>query len=130
MWRKFPYLIIGWLWYIGTLVPVIGLVQVGKQAMADRYTYLPLIGLFIMIIWSAGELVESRKLRKIGLFFAMAILIPIAVITWQQVRYWKNSSTLFEHALEIRTKFGRGKRPGYQHGNRKSGAFNFVILSF
>jgi len=65
--RKKPYLMVGWLWYIGTLVPVIGLVQVGKQAMADRYTYIPLIGLFVMIAWGAEELLKRWRYRSFGL---------------------------------------------------------------
>lgn len=99
--RQRPYFMVGWLWYIGTLVPVIGLVQVGRQAMADRYTYVPLIGLFIIIAWGVPELVAQWRYRKIGLAtLATVVLTILMAMTWKQVGYWENSITLFEHALE------------------------------
>ena len=103
-WRRFPYLSVGWFWYIGTLVPVIGLVKVGSFAMADRYTYVPLIGLFIIIAWFVPELVARRHHKKI-LFAALAILYLsiLMAVTWKQVRYWKNSIALFEHSLNVTT---------------------------
>ncbi|MDM8525129.1 tetratricopeptide repeat protein [Desulfococcaceae bacterium HSG8] len=97
-----PYCAVGWLWYIGTLVPVIGLVQIGGQAMADRYTYIPLIGIFIIIAWGIPELLGERPYKKIFLAAAVTILLPILMMTaWIQVRYWRNSITLFEHVLDI-----------------------------
>ena len=98
--RKRPYFAVGWLWYIGTLVPVIGLIQVGLQAMADRYTYVPLVGLFIIVAWGRAELAEKWRYKKIEFAIIVAILSTFMTITWLQVRYWNNSTTLFEHALD------------------------------
>ncbi|MHC4096532.1 MAG: tetratricopeptide repeat protein [Planctomycetota bacterium] len=96
------YLTIGWLWYLGILVPVIGLVQVGSQAMADRYTYLPFIGLFIMIAWGMYELLANWRYRRIALgASALAVLLTLAVCTRLQLRHWRNNSTLFEHAINV-----------------------------
>lgn len=100
--KKHPYLAVGWLWYLGTLVPVIGLVQVGVQSMADRYTYIPLIGLFIIIAWGVPELVARWRHNKIGLtILAVSLLSVLMATTWTQVRYWKNSITLFQHAIDV-----------------------------
>ena len=97
-----PYFTVGWLWYLGTLVPVIGLVQVGGQAMADRYTYVPHIGLFIVIAWGAPELAAQWRHRKILLaVLAIALLSILTAVTWKQAGYWKNSITLFEHTLAV-----------------------------
>ena len=100
--RTRPYLIVGWLWYLGTLIPVIGLIQVGNQAMADRYTYIPFIGLFIMVAWSIPDFLGRWRYRQIVLpittFFLVFIL---SVCTWLQVRHWKNSISLFNHALKV-----------------------------
>jgi tetratricopeptide (TPR) repeat protein len=99
--RLRPYLMVGWLWYLGTLVPVIGIVQVGAQAMADRYTYLPLIGLFIMAAWGVSDLTVSRKYRKeILILLAGTVLSILMISTWFQLQHWKNSITLFENALQ------------------------------
>jgi Flp pilus assembly protein TadD len=100
--RKIPYVAVGWLWYIGTLVPVIGIVQVGLQARADRYTYLPLIGLFIMAAWGISELSKNWRYRKeVLLASSTVILICLCIVTWTQVQYWQNGITLFEHALNV-----------------------------
>ncbi len=96
-----PWLAVGWFWYIGTLSPVIGLVQVGVQRYADRYTYIPLIGLFIMIAWQVPEMVQSWKHKTTALSVSAAgILTILWVLTSFQVRHWENSITLFEHALK------------------------------
>ena len=96
------YLIAGWLWYLGMLVPVIGLVQVGQQAMADRYSYLPSIGIFIMVGWGANELLERWRYRKIGLGISAAVVLAALLIcTRIQVRYWQNNLTLFRHTIEV-----------------------------
>jgi tetratricopeptide (TPR) repeat protein len=101
---RHPYLPVGWLWYLGTLVPVIGLVQVGSQPMADRYTYVPLIGLFIMVAWGVPELVPRWAHRSIVLPAAAFLAILACTLTaWSQVQYWENSTTLWEHALEVTT---------------------------
>ena len=97
-----PYLAVGWLWYVGTLVPVIGLVQIGLQSMADRYTYMPLIGIFIIIAWGVPDLVPKWRYRKAGLAaITGATLSILMAVTWVQTGYWTNSIKLFEHALEV-----------------------------
>jgi len=100
--RKFPFVPTGWFWFVGMMVPVIGLIQVGSQSMADRYTYMPLIGLFIVFVWGAGELRARWHLSKqmIGVI-AMIILGVSALQTQDQVGYWKNSETLFRHATAV-----------------------------
>ena len=100
--KKLPFLFVGWFWYLGTLIPVIGLVQVGTQAMADRYTYLPSIGIAIMLVWSIQFLFQREGIRKKILFPAGIITLAIlAALTWKQCGYWKNSTELFNHALPI-----------------------------
>jgi tetratricopeptide (TPR) repeat protein len=97
-----PYLLVGWLWYLGTLVPVIGLVQVGNQAMADRYTYIPLIGLFVIVAWGAHDVIAQRALPKwVMPAAATAVLLAFAVVTGRQVTYWRDSTTLWTHALSV-----------------------------
>ena len=100
--RKRPYLGVGWLWYVGTLVPVIGLVQVGEQAMADRYMYFPIIGLLIMLGWGAMDIVCRFRLNRGALILSgSSILLACLVVSCFQVRVWSNSLTLFEHALAV-----------------------------
>ncbi|MGV8058041.1 MAG: tetratricopeptide repeat protein [Smithellaceae bacterium] len=97
-----PYLITGWLWYLGTLIPVIGLVQVGLQARADRYTYIPLIGIFIMITYGFAELVRLwPQLKKILALIAGCIVVVLTILTVSQVSTWQNSGTLYQHATEV-----------------------------
>jgi len=99
---RFPYLPVGWLWYLGTLVPVIGLVQVGIHARADRYTYLPLIGLFIIAAWGIPDLLKGWRHRKTMLLSASALTLScLFVATVTQVGYWQNSITLFDHTLNV-----------------------------
>ena len=100
--RKSPYLVVGWLWYLGTLVPVSGLIQVGGHAMADRYAYIPLMGLFIILVWGAAELAQTLNLPKIWLVTpGLCLLLALAVLTRVQLGYWQSTSALFEHALEV-----------------------------
>ena len=100
--RGFPYLAFGWLWYFGTLIPVIGLVQVGSQSMADRYTYIPLIGIFIILAWGAADISARWQLRRILLLlFSISALVLISVSTWLQIHYWKNSMVLLERTLNV-----------------------------
>ena len=100
--RRYPYFAVGWLWYLGTLVPVIGLVQVGSQAMADRYTYIPLTGIFIIIAWGIPGLIAGWQYKKEGLAGVSATLLSILmVITWFQLRHWNNTITLFKHAINV-----------------------------
>jgi tetratricopeptide (TPR) repeat protein len=102
LYKSHPWLLVGWLWYLGTLVPVIGLVQAGTQAMADRYTYVPLIGMFIIIVWGLSELLERYRLKHIAsAIIATAIVSSLTAISWHQVGYWENSITLFEHTLDV-----------------------------
>jgi tetratricopeptide (TPR) repeat protein len=101
--KKTPYLVTGWLWYLGTLIPFIGLKQVGLwPAMADRFTYVPLIGLFIIVAWGIADLTTGWRYRSSALTWGSgALLAALMILTWNQLRYWKNSSTLFEHALAV-----------------------------
>lgn len=113
--RKRRYLMLGWLWYVITLVPVIGLIQVGWQSMADRYTYIPVIGLFIIFAWGVRELLglagrrpaRSGESRKFVLtptsVLAASVIVALTAATWLQVRYWENSRTLFERAVSVTT---------------------------
>jgi len=95
-----PYLTVGWLWYLGTLVPVIGLVQVGEQARADRYTYIPMIGISIMLAWGVAELIEMRpEMRTTVGALSIAFCTGWLVVCWTQIHYWKNSVRLFERAI-------------------------------
>src|SRR5207302_6144814 len=102
--KKAPYLITGWFWYLGMLVPVIGLVQVGWQGHADRYTYLPQIGLYIAGTWAVADLTALYQHRRVALSTA-AILIIAALSSgaWVQTSYWRDSETLFRHALAVTT---------------------------
>ena len=100
--RREPHLAVGWFWFLGALAPAIGLVQVGSQSMADRYTYLPLIGLFIMLCWSVpSRAMERRSLKVITGVAAAAVLAACAALSRVQVKYWKDSETLFRHALDV-----------------------------
>ena len=100
--RMNPFLPVGWFWYLGTLVPVIGLVQVGRQAMADRYTYIPLIGLFIMISWGVPVLTHSWFYRRsVITAVALLALAGSAICTWTQLKYWKNDVALFSRAIQV-----------------------------
>jgi len=114
--KRQPYLAVGWFWFIGTMVPVIGLVQVGFQSMADRYTYLPLIGLFIIIIWGADELLSGIHHKKIILISTAAtVILSLSVLSWYQAKCWTNDILLFEKALDVR-----------KHGNS---GYNNLITS-
>lgn len=100
--RKFGYLPVGWLWYLGTLVPVIGVIQVGRQAMADRYAYISLLGLIVMAVWSAAEFVPRLRVSRESQFaLAVAALSLYAAFSYVQIGYWLNSFTLFTHALQV-----------------------------
>jgi tetratricopeptide (TPR) repeat protein len=96
--RRRPWLAVGWLWFVGMLVPVIGLVQVGDQAMADRYTYLPAIGLFIILAWGGAELALRYPVAKL---LASAVGLAMLAATWMQIHYWKDTRTVFEHARQV-----------------------------
>jgi tetratricopeptide (TPR) repeat protein len=100
--RRCPYLITGWLWFLGTLVPVIGLVQIGRQSMADRYMYVPLIGLAIMAVWGVSELfsASARRTAILGTIAGIALL-ALAGVTRQQLTYWHDSIALLDHTLQV-----------------------------
>lgn len=97
VWRTHPYVATGWFWYLGTLVPVIGLIQVGEQAHADRYTYIPLVGLAMILAWGAAEILQERQIYwAAGLSGAACI-----AISWMELPYWQNSETLFQRAVDV-----------------------------
>ena len=97
-----PYVPVGWFWFLGTLAPVLGLVQRGAQGMADRFTYIPLIGLFLTLAWGLGDIVERRPhLKRVVVSITTACLVIFSITTWVQVRTWRSSVTLWEHALEV-----------------------------
>ena len=98
--RRYPYLIVGWLWYVGMLLPVVGLVQVGSQAMADRYTYLPQIGLCIALAWGAADVCRDwpRRREACGIA-AMMVLMTLMACAWRQTSFWRDSETLWRHTL-------------------------------
>ena len=100
--RRHGYLPVGWLWYVGTLIPVIGLVQVGDQSLADRYTYVPLIGLFLIVAWGAPDLAVRWRYGKSALpFVAACALLACAALARAQVLYWSDSTALWQHAIEV-----------------------------
>ena len=100
--RRRPYLAVGWLWYVGMLLPVIGLIQVGSQGYADRYTYLPVIGLGVAVVWGVGELVARRGPARLAAAAACGlVLVALGVATARQVALWKDSRTLFAHTLAV-----------------------------
>jgi protein O-mannosyl-transferase len=100
--QNYPYLLVGWLWFLGTLLPVIGLVQIGTQAIADRYTYIPLIGLFIMLAWGMADLLARWRCPKFLLPMVAGIMIVVfGTCAWFQVAYWRNAVSLFQHALSV-----------------------------
>jgi protein O-mannosyl-transferase len=108
-----PYLLVGWLWYLGTLLPVIGLIQVGGQRMADRYTYIPLIGLFMIVAWGIPDLLRITSLRmttpvtSVVTVAAACVVLVCAMTARAQVRYWKTGETLWKHALTVNNNDAR-----------------------
>jgi tetratricopeptide (TPR) repeat protein len=97
-----PYLITGWLWFLGTLIPVIGLVQVGEQAIADRYAYIPLIGIFVMAVWGAADLADRLQLRFRSRVKIAAVVIAIfALFTIDQLRYWRSAVDVWAHTVKV-----------------------------
>jgi len=103
--RRLPYLPVGWFWYLGTLVPVIGIVQSGNQAMADRFTYVPLIGIYIIVAWGASDLARYYNVPEKWLAACGGILLfALMALSWNQLRFWQNTFTLFEHTLAITSR--------------------------
>jgi protein O-mannosyl-transferase len=100
--KRRRYLLVGWLWFLGTMVPMIGLVQVGRQEMADRYAYLPLLGIFIMVCWGISDFVEEKHLPKILLpALGCVVIIALTVVARRQIGYWADNITLWTHTIEI-----------------------------
>jgi hypothetical protein len=100
--KRYPFFFVGWWWYIGTLIPVIGLVQIGMQARADRYTYIPLIGLFIIISWGFSLFWAEGRVRKIVFYLIpLVVIFGLTKMTWAQIKTWQNSITLSRHAINV-----------------------------
>jgi len=105
--ERHRYLLAGWLWYLAALVPMIGIVQVGRQAMADRYAYLPFVGLFMIAVWGGAELFARLRLSaSVQIAIAAAVLVGYASVAFLQVNYWHNSYTLFAHTLQVTNRNG------------------------
>ena len=101
-WRKQRALTVGWLWFLGTLVPVIGLVHIGNHSIADRYMYVPMLGLLVMLVFGLCEVIAVRPfLRRLFCFVAPLVIVACATLTWCQIGHWKNSETLFRQAVEV-----------------------------
>jgi tetratricopeptide (TPR) repeat protein len=100
--RNYPYLAAGWFWYLGTLVPVIGLVQVGDQSHADRYTYLPMVGLSIMLAWGGADIIKHWPRARLAIGCMAALFLFMCVgLGWKQASYWQNSETIWQHAIDV-----------------------------
>jgi len=101
-WTKRPYLLVGWFWFLGTLVPVIGIVQIGTQQRADRYTYIPLVGIFIALSWLVMSVMRPEKWRKhVVAGLTVSVLVLLTAVAWKQTGYWRTDFTLFERALAV-----------------------------
>ncbi|RJR41808.1 MAG: hypothetical protein C4576_17070 [Desulfobacteraceae bacterium] len=110
--RRLPYLPTGWLWFLGMLVPVSGIVQAGGHSMADRYTYLPLIGIFVLLCWGFTDLLDRVPLRaRWRALLAIFLMLPLPAITYKQIGYWRDSVTLFQREIELTGQ----KHIGYTH---------------
>ncbi len=128
--RLRPYLAVGWLWYVGTLLPVIGIVQVGSQAMADRYTYVPLIGIFIAVAWGVPEFLSGWRYRQPVLAaLGAAVILGLSLTTWAQTAHWRDSGSLYAHAIAVTHKnWLAWNNLGNDHLNR--GDFRRALSSF
>jgi protein O-mannosyl-transferase len=103
--RAQGYWPIGWLWFLGTLVPMIGIIQAGQQGMADRYAYLPLIGIFILVVWALTDLAEKRSINfRVTTLASVAVLLSLCILTVRQIATWKSSYDLWSHALKVTEK--------------------------
>jgi tetratricopeptide (TPR) repeat protein len=124
-----PWLAVGWFWYVGTLVPVIGIVQAGMQTMADRYTYVPLIGIFVILAWGGWELAEVCQMPKLGFGLAAAAVVVCAGLTSRQLTFWKDSETLYTRMSEVTTN---NYMAHYNLGNfyAKEGRTNAAITNY
>ncbi len=136
--RRRRYLVVGWLWYLGTMVPMIGLIQVGNQAMADRYAYLPVIGLFIMIVWSAADCASSLSARSVPPSFlatkflaaaAVVVLLALSVVTRTQIAYWHDDFSLWSRALAV-TKNNYVAENNFANALASQGRYDEAIIHF
>jgi protein O-mannosyl-transferase len=101
-WRDRRYLTVGWLWFLGTLVPMIGIVTVGEQAMADRFAYIPFIGLFVAVVWTLEWFMSGHRITRIcGVGAALAVLLVSGCLTYRQLRYWRDDETLWRYTLSV-----------------------------
>ena len=126
--NRYPYLTVGWLWYVGTLVPVIGLIQVGPCSMADRYTYIPIIGLFIMFAWGVPDLVRRWPHKKAVLSFSALLLIIIfSVLSWQRCKLWGDNFSLWDDVLK---KYNISSIGNIKEKGRIAFAYNFRGLGY
>ncbi|OGP49648.1 MAG: hypothetical protein A2Y79_04970 [Deltaproteobacteria bacterium RBG_13_43_22] len=128
--RRWRYLFVGWFWYLGTMVPVIGLIQVGFHSMADRYAYVPLIGIFIMLTWGLSDLFSKFQVKRILVTITVLMVVAFfVVVSRQQLQNWKNSMTVFQHALKVTRKnyqahFGIGNDL-FSKGNIQGAIFHY-----
>lgn len=128
--RRLPYLVTGWLWYLGTLVPVIGIVQTGCQRMADRYTYVPLIGIFIIIAWGMRDIAAKWQGRRILLpIFSGVALVFFMICTWFQAGHWQNGITIFKHTLDV-TKNNCVANCELGHALMRNGKLDEAVIQF
>jgi tetratricopeptide (TPR) repeat protein len=101
-WRRRPYVVVGWLWFLGSLFPMIGLVQVGGHAMADRFAYIPFVGLFVIVVWTLADAVEQREIAAAwAIVPTVALLITLGAVTHRQIGFWRDSPTLWRRALDV-----------------------------
>src|SRR5581483_10962107 len=100
--RRYRYLVVGWFWFLGTMIPMIGLVQVGNQAMADRYAYLPFTGLFVIVVWGVTDAAGYLRIpMKIVASMAVVVAIVLSALTFHQLSYWRDDYSLWSHTLAI-----------------------------
>jgi tetratricopeptide (TPR) repeat protein len=96
---RYPYVLVGWFWFLGSMIPMIGIIQVGYQSMADRYTYLPFIGLYILLAWLCADIFNRN--RKLLIAISLVWIGLLMSLTYQQVGYWRDNTSLFEHAIKV-----------------------------
>ena len=122
--RRYPYCRVGWLWFLGTLVPVIGLKQIGGQSHADRYTYIPMVGLLIVLAWGAADFIKRRSRIKPLMATAAGILcLLLSAVSWRQIGYWRNDGTLNQHAIDVvqGNAFAHNNLASYLEANHRVG---------
>jgi len=129
--QRFPYLLTGWFWFLITLIPVIGLIQVGSQAMADRYSYIPYVGLSVMVAWGCADLVvmSGNRAALLGAALFVIPLIACATVTWVQLGYWQDNLSLYRHTLQVTE---RNETMHYNLGNvyRENGFYDSAINEY